>query len=59
MVMLRQLAAESNECIGIATEDNVGFDEKLKIRSYYAAIALCCHTAPYCTEIMMLVLPEK
>ena len=29
--------------------------ENLKVRSYYAAIALGCHTAPYCTEIAMLL----
>ena len=27
----------------------------LKVRSYYAAIALQCRTAPYCTEIAMLL----
>ena len=43
----------------LSQKTNVGFDEKLKIHSYYAAIALCCHTAPYSTEIMMLVLPER
>ena len=27
----------------------------LKVRSYYATIALCCCTAPYCTEFAMLL----
>ena len=29
--------------------------EGVKVHSYYAAIALCCRTAPSCTEISMLL----
>ena len=28
---------------------------QLKVHSYYAAIALHCRTAPFCTEIVMLL----